>query len=89
MGRPRVLTDEERRARQKEYLRKYWLANKEKIKAVRKNNPNNAVYHKRWTEKKMDHLKEYRREYIEKNREKINAYHREYYRRKHPIDKAK
>lgn len=88
MGRPRVLTDEQRKERQKEYLRKYWLKNKDKIKAVRKKNPNNAKYHKRWVEENIEHLREYRRNYIDKNREKINAYHREYYHRKHSIDKA-
>lgn len=82
------LSEEELKAKQKEYLRKYWLENKEKIKAVRRKNPNNAIYHKKWVEKNREHLRQYRQDYTEKNREKINAYHREYYRRKHSVDKS-
>lgn len=87
MGRPRVLTDEQRETRRREYMRNYWLENKEKIKAVRRKNPNNAKYQKRWAEENVTHLQEYRRKYIEANRDKINAYHREYYHRKRSIDK--
>ena len=68
MGRPRVLTDEQRKERQKEYLRKYWLANKEKIKAVRKKNPNNAEYHKRWAKENREHLNKYHREWRAKRK---------------------
>ena len=88
MGRPRVLTDEQREARRREYMRNYWLENKEKIKAVRRKNPNNAKYQKRWAEENVEHLQEYHRRYIDANRDKINAYHREYYHRKRSIDKS-
>ena len=88
MGRPRVLTDEQREARRREYMRNYWLENKEKIKAVRRKNPNNAKYQKRWAEENVEHLQEYRRRYIDANRDKINAYHREYYHRKRSINKS-
>lgn len=88
MGRPRVLTDEQRKERRREYMHKYWLENKDKIKAVRRKNPNNAKYQKRWAEENVEHLQEYRRRYIDANRDKINAYHREYYHRKRSIDKS-
>lgn len=82
MGRPRVLTDEQRKERQKEYMRNYWLKNKEKIKAKRKENPNNILYHKKWCENNAEHLRKYRRDYQRKNREHINQYHREYYHKR-------
>lgn len=52
----------------KQYRKKYYQKNKEKIKELTKKNLIN------WKEKNKEHLKEYRRKYYQKNKERCNSY---------------
>jgi hypothetical protein len=83
MPRPRIYTDEELAAHEKEQQRKYREKNKEKLKANRhayyEANKQAAVdWAKKYNKEHRKELTDKHREYCEKNREKINAYHREY-----------
>lgn len=75
MGRPSI-SDEQKKANRREYMRKYWQEHKkdrnEATKRWRHNHPENARKLNR------DNMTKYRNE----NREKYNAYQREYRRKR-------
>jgi len=72
----------------KEYFRKYYLKNKEKLNAksreyFKKN------YLKLNTKSRKEHLREYFRQYYLKNKEKLNANSREYFKKNNSIIKKR
>lgn len=71
MGRPSI-SDEQKKARRREYMRKYWQEHKTARNAATK----------RWRETHREHARKLSRDtaatWREKNREKYNAYQREY-----------
>lgn len=82
MSKPNI-SDEEKRARKRAYMKKYWQDHKDERNA--------AV--KRWKEAHPEQARERSRKYIKKwleeNRDKWNQYQREYYQKRKEEDEAK
>jgi hypothetical protein len=87
-----ILSDEERKVRNREYNRKYRERNKERVKQ------SNAAYrqryadqirerHREWVETHPDRNKVHKRRWYEKNRERVNRAAIEYWKN-HPVEKA-
>ena len=64
-----VLTEEERKARKKEYMKQYRQKNKEKIKQI----------NDEWRENNKDKCKGYSNKYKQNNKDKIKEYNKQYY----------
>lgn len=73
--------------REKEYHREYRKANRQKINARNRANPNNRTRSKTYRKAHLEQFREYNRKYRQRHGEKINAKRRGHYPQK-PYDSA-